>query len=80
MPGKRIDLSFTDFDIQEVYDQVKLYKGSKSTDKLLVFLSGRFSRVLPVFSDHIYVRFVTSPQNDRAYNGFRAVYKESKKI
>ena len=80
MPGKRIDSSFLEFDIQEIYDQVKFYKGPKSTDKMYVFLTGRFSRVPLVFSDYMYVRFVTSAQNDRAYSGFKAVYKQSKSI
>jgi hypothetical protein len=77
MPGKQIDLSFTDFNTQQSYDRLEIYRGSKSTDKREVNLSGI---LLPdgsfVTNNYMYVRFTTSAQNDRPYYGFKAKYLE----
>ena len=77
MPGKKIELSFPDFHTQQSYDRVEIYRGPKSTDKKWQWFSGVFKPYGSISTvDYMYVRFVTSAQNDQPYRGFRAVYVE----
>ena len=77
MPKKQVELAFTDFNTQQSYDRVEIFRGPKSTDKRDVNLSGL---ILPdgffVTYEYMYVRFTSSAQNDQPYQGFRAEYKE----
>ena len=76
VPGKEIDLVFSDFNTQGGYDRLEIYQGPRSTDKKWQLLNGESKPRGSFFSpEYMYLRFVTNAQNDKPYRGFRAEYK-----
>lgn len=77
-PNKKIGLKFTDFNTQSSYDRVEIRQGPYKDGTLpLINFSGTIALADPVVTaNYMYLRFITSPQNDKPYHGFRAQYEE----
>jgi hypothetical protein len=77
LPKKRVQLAFKDFNTQQSYDRVEIFRGPKSTDNRDANLSGILLPLgLFVTNEYMYVRFTSSAQKDRNYYGFWAKYEE----
>lgn len=76
MANHEIALKLDEFNTENAYDRLEVAHGPWVTSALEIAWSGPSALYGDVVTrQYMWIRFITSAQNDRVYKGFRATYK-----